>query len=388
MTSANAKQDATRVTLVGMWLDLLLGIGKIIGGLMTQSFALVTDGIHSLTDAITDIFALIVARISHTAADEEHPYGHGRFETLGTIAMGIVFFITAGILLYDSIQRLRDSQDLPVPAIWGIAIALFSIASKEWIYQYTMRVARRLNSNLLRANAWHSRSDAMSSVAVLVGLVAAQLGYIWMDTVAAIFVALMIAMIGWELCVDSLKELVDTAISPQRRRQLEACILETTGITGISSLRSRLSGGKILLEAQLAVNPRISVSEGHQLGEGVSRNLLARFSDVGDVVVHIDPQSSEEAAHSPNHKQQLPDRSEVISNIKRHWQNLLPEDNIERLDLHYLEQGIEIDLVVTLDEISNTLASQLEQAIQGVEHIPKLRIYRKLSESKNAQQLS
>jgi cation diffusion facilitator family transporter len=388
MTSANAKQDATRVTLVGMWLDLLLGIGKIIGGLMTQSFALVTDGIHSLTDAITDIFVLIVARISHTAADEEHPYGHGRFETLGTIAMGIVFFITAGILLYDSIQRLRDSQDLPVPAIWGIAIALFSIASKEWIYQYTMRVARRLNSNLLRANAWHSRSDAMSSVAVLVGLVAAQLGYIWMDTVAAIFVALMIAMIGWELCVDSLKELVDTAIPPQRRRQLEACILETTGITGISSLRSRLSGGKILLEAQLAVNPRISVSEGHQLGEGVSRNLLARFSDVGDVVVHIDPQSSEEAAHSPNHKQQLPDRSEVISNIKRHWQNLLPEDNIERLDLHYLEQGIEIDLVVTLDEISNTLASQLEQAIQGVEHISKLRIYRKLSESKNAQQLS
>ena len=136
------------------------------------------------------------------------------------------------------------------------------------------------------------------------------------------------------------------------------------------------------------MNPRISVSEGHQLGEGVSRNLLARFSDVGDVVVHIDPQSSEEAAHSPNHKQQLPDRSEVISNIKRHWQNLLPEDNIERLDLHYLEQGIEIDLVVTLDEISNTLASQLEQAIQGVEHISKLRIYRKLSESKNAQQLS
>lgn len=388
MISPNAKRDATRVTLIGMWLDLLLGIGKIIGGLMTQSFALVTDGIHSLTDAITDIFVLIVGRVSYTAADEGHPYGHGRFETLGTIGMGVVFFVTAGILLYDSIQRLRDSQDLPVPAIWGIAIALFSIASKEWIYQYTMRVARRLNSNLLKANAWHSRSDAMSSVAVLVGLIAAQQGYVWMDTVAAIFVALMIAMIGWELCVDSLKELVDTAIPQQRRRQLEACILETTGITGISNLRSRLSGGKIMLEAQLVVNPRISVSEGHQLGVCVSRNLLARFSDVGDVIVHIDPESGTEVAHSPNSKQQLPDRNEVTSNIKRQWQNLLPQDDIERLDLHYLEYGIEIDLVVRLDEISSSLASQLKQAIQGFEYISKLRIYRQLSESKITQQLS
>jgi|TARA_B100000809_G_scaffold4299_1_gene4472 cation diffusion facilitator family transporter len=112
MNLPNAKQDATRVTLVGMWLDLLLGIGKIVGGMMTQSFALITDGIHSLADAVSDIFVLIVARISHTAPDAEHPYGHGRFETLGTIAMGIVFFITAGILLFDSIQRLRTSQGL------------------------------------------------------------------------------------------------------------------------------------------------------------------------------------------------------------------------------------------------------------------------------------
>lgn len=388
MNLPNAKQDATRVTLVGMLLDLILGVGKIVGGLMTQSFALVTDGIHSLTDAVTDIFVLIVARISHTAPDAEHPYGHGRFETLGTIAMGIVFFITSGILLYDSVQRLRANQDLPIPALGGIAIAIVSIATKEWIYHYTMRVAKRLNSSLLKANAWHSRSDAMSSVAVLIGLIAAQLGYVWMDTVAAIIVALMIAMIAWELCADSLKELVDTAIPQHRRSQLEACIMETAGITGISNLRSRLSGGKILLEAQLVVNPRISVSEGHQLGESVSRSLLARFADVGDVIVHIDPQSELESAQAAAHGQDLPDRSEVIGQIKAQWRDLLADGDIERLDLHYLEHGIEIELVISLDKISTSLIAALEQAMQPFDYIAKLRIYRKLSESSNTRRLS
>ena len=229
MNSANPKQEATRVTLVGMWLDLLLGFGKIAGGAMTQSFALIADGIHSLADAITDIFVLIVARSAQAAPDGEYPYAQGRFETLGTIGMGIGFITIAGILLFDSYQRLLDSEISPVPAIGGIVIALISIASKEWIYQYTMRVAKRLNSNLLKANAWHSRGDTISSVAVLIGIVAARQGYVWMDIVAAMFVALIIARIGWELCSDAVKELVDTAMPAQRRAQIEACILATQG---------------------------------------------------------------------------------------------------------------------------------------------------------------
>ena len=116
MSANHTRQEATRVTLVGMWVDLGLGFAKIIGGVITQSFALVTDGIHSFTDAVTDIFVLLVARLAHEDPDEEHPWGHGRFETLGTIAMGVVFFTTAGILLFDSQQRLRDSAAIPVPA--------------------------------------------------------------------------------------------------------------------------------------------------------------------------------------------------------------------------------------------------------------------------------
>ena len=150
MDAEQAKKEATTVTLVGMVLDIVIGLAKIVGGVITNSFALVTDGIHSLSDAGTDIFVLVVARISHAEPDDEHQYGHGRFETLGTIAMGIVFFITAAILLYDSVNRLRLDEAQPIPAASGIALALISIASKEWIYHYTMRVANRLKSNLLK----------------------------------------------------------------------------------------------------------------------------------------------------------------------------------------------------------------------------------------------
>lgn len=382
MNSANPKQEATRVTLVGMWLDLLLGFGKIAGGAMTQSFALIADGIHSLADAITDIFVLIVARSAQAAPDGEYPYAQGRFETLGTIGMGIGFITIAGILLFDSYQRLLDSEISPVPAIGGIVIALISIASKEWIYQYTMRVAKRLNSSLLKANAWHSRGDTISSVAVLIGIVAARQGYVWMDIVAAMFVALIIARIGWELCSDAVKELVDTAMPVQRRAQIEACILATQGIRGMTKLRSRLSAGKIILEVSLLVNPRISVAEGHRLGEAVSSALIGNFSDIVAVKAHIELKNHGQQQPSCQRIQELPERTEVIANIKRQWQEILGADDIESMDLHYREHGIEVDLTVTLDAVSELLASQLKQSIGSLDYVAKLRIYSKLHELK------
>jgi cation diffusion facilitator family transporter len=388
MIPDSAKQEAIRVTLVGMVIDIILGAAKILGGVLTNSFALITDGIHSLTDAATDVFVLIVARYAHADADAEHPYGHGRFETLGTIAMGMVFFTSAGILLYDSYQRLRDISLLPVPALGGIALALISIASKEWIYQYTIRVARRLNSSLLKANAWHSRSDAISSIAVLIGLIGAQQGMVWMDTVAAIFVALIIAKIGWELCADSLKELVDTAVSDERQQQLRACVLGIDGIRGVTSLRSRLSGGKMILEVRILVDARISVSEGHQLGEIVSRTLRGKFSDIGDVIVHIDPHNHDELDPAARPAQHFPERSEVMALIRLQWQDLLKDDDVERMDLHYLEHGIEIELTIFRAEVSPLLISQLERAVQTLNFIAGVRIYHKLYESPRERQLS
>ncbi|HAO89348.1 MAG TPA: hypothetical protein DCR00_10540, partial [Gammaproteobacteria bacterium] len=290
------------------------------------------------------------------------------------------------VLLYDSYERLQNTEDLPVPAAAGLGIALLSIAGKEWIFHYTMRVAKRLNSNLLKANAWHSRSDAISSVAVLIGLIGAQQGYFWMDTLAAIFVACIIATIGWELCMDSLKELVDTSIPKQRRQQIQRCIMAVDGILGVTRLRSRSSGGKIILEVQLLVNPRISVSEGHQLGEIVSRSLTGNFSDVGDVIVHIDPETHNH--DKALHDMELLGRENVLESIKERWQDLLTEEQIEEVSLHYLERGIEVDLTLRQAQISDALAQQLAVALEPLQGIASVRIYNKLHEASINQQLS
>lgn len=377
MDAEQAKKEATTVTLVGMLLDIILGLGKIVGGVITNSFALVTDGIHSLSDAGTDVFVLLVARVAHAEPDAEHQYGHGRFETLGTIAMGIVFFVTAAILLYDSVIRLRMDEPLPVPAASGIALALISIAAKEWIYHYTMRVANRLKSNLLRANAWHSRSDAISSIAVLVGIIGARQGYVWMDTLAAMFVALIIAKIGWELCSDSLIELVDTAVSDDRREQFESCILGIEGIRGITELRSRSSGGKIILEVKLLVNSHISVSEGHQLGELVHKSLISQFGDISDVLIHIDPIQHEE----PSGISRLPERADLIATLKHKWTGLIDESAIAAIELHYLAGAIEVDLIVNVDELSPAGSDTLSEATAEIPFVTKLRIFNKLHES-------
>lgn len=375
-----SKQQATQVTVVGMVLDVGLGGLKIIGGLLTQSFALVTDGIHSLTDALTDIFVLVIARVAREEPDAEHPYGHGRFETLGTIAMGMVFFATAGILLYDSYHRLLSEETLPTPGLAGLLIAALSVAAKEWIYRYTMRVARRLNSNLLKANAWHSRSDAITSIAVFIGILAAQQGYVWMDTVAAIFVALIIAKIGYELSAESLRELVDTAVTPKRQHQLQEGILSVDGIRGVTELRSRLSGGRIMLEAHVLVDPLITVSEGHQLGEFVRRALLERFSDISDVIMHIDPENPSSARRDK--RERLPERYEVLRAIRKAWGNLLAEKEIQRVSLHYLERGIEVELLVNLDRLPDALPRKLEKAITELHYISGLKIYNSLYEAR------
>jgi cation diffusion facilitator family transporter len=382
MSNLTPKQEATRVTLIGMALDLVLGFAKIIGGILFNSFALITDGIHSLTDAATDIFVLIVARISHQEPDEEHQYGHGRFETLGTIAMGIVFFTTAGIILYDSYYRLQDVEAIPVPALGGLLIAAISIVGKEWIYQFTMRIAKRLNSSLLKANAWHSRSDAISSIAVLIGLIAAQQGYAWMDIVAAIVVALIIAKVGWELCADALSELVDTAVPDHRKAEFEACVLEIDDILGVTNLRSRVSGGKIILEIRLKVDPRISVSEGHQLGEMASKSLIAEFSDIAEVIPHIDPIEHTNFGNHPEHHMEFPSRSKIIQSVRDHWEKLLDERDVDKIDLHYLDHGVEVDLILNQVEVSEDLGLKLRAALDDISYVSFLRIYNKVSETR------
>ena len=184
--------EVRKVTLIGSVVDLLLGVSKIIIGYAAYSQALIADGIHSLSDLATDFMVIFASKHASRDADEEHPYGHGRIETVMTVVLGAALILVGIGIAYDAVNRLFVPETIVIPTMMAVVVAIISIVSKEIIYHYTMRSARRLRSNLLRANAWHSRSDAISSVIVLIGLIGAMAGLFYLDAVAAVAVAFMI----------------------------------------------------------------------------------------------------------------------------------------------------------------------------------------------------
>jgi len=216
LTRTDRYQQTTKVTLVSAVINIVLSLVKIFVGYFGHSQSLVADGIHSLSDLVSDGLILFAAKHSHRAADANHPYGHGRFETIVTVGLGLLLIVVAGGISIDAIRRILEPDYLMHPGFPALIIAGISIAVKEYLYHYTMKVGNRFNSAMLRANAWHHRSDAISSIIVLVGVAGTMLGFQFLDAFAAIGVSLMIIKIGWDLSVQSVRELVDTALEPER----------------------------------------------------------------------------------------------------------------------------------------------------------------------------
>lgn len=374
---SHAQQEAARVTKLGLGLDLLLGGTKIVGGLLFASFALLADGVHSLSDAATDLFVLAIARTAYAPADTGHPYGHGRFEALGTGVMGLIFFITAFFLLRDSWLRLGTAETTQLPALGGAAVAVLSIVGKEWIFRYTLAASERLNSSLLRANAWHSRSDALSSIAVLIGVLGASQGFLWMDLAAAAIVAVLIARIAWSLCRESVNELVDRALPPQRHAEITTLLNDCEGVLGVSALRSRLSGGRALIEAHLLVQANSSVSEGHHIGERAASALKSRQSDISEVIIHIDP------AHSANalaDTSKLPSREFVEQSVATLWREFGSSEPAPRVVLHYSASGLDVELFSASREDGESLA-RLRAALSSEPWLSSIHSFQRQTES-------
>jgi cation diffusion facilitator family transporter len=368
-------REVRKVTLIGSVLDLVLGVVKILVGYLSASQALIADGVHSLSDLATDFLVLFAAKHSHREADAEHPYGHGRIETVATVALGVALLAVAVGICYEAVARLLEAESLPHPGMLALVIALLSVASKEAIYQYTARVARRLRSNMLHANAWHSRTDAISSIIVVIGVGGVMLGYPYLDGIAAVAVALMIAKIGWGLLWNSLKELIDTALDDEQLREIRELIMDVAGVRALHMLRTRRSGSHVLVDVHILVAPALSVSEGHQIGERVRGELIGNLEDVTDVTVHIDPEDDEQASPC-NH---LPMREEILRRLDHEWQDLELGDSIERVVLHYLDGRVHVDVFIPMDGIAperlSALSAAVSKAACRAQDIGKVNIY-------------
>jgi len=339
-----------RVTLVSVFWNLMLTVAQVAIGLTGHSQALVADGMHTLSDFITDFMVLFALKHGRKDADEEHPYGHARFETAVTMILGIMLVVVGAGIAINAGIRLSTAQTFVVPSAMTLLIAVMTLIAKEGLYRYTMAIADRYGSNMLRANAWHHRSDALSSLIVAAGIGGSLLGFGYLDSVAAIIVALMVAKVGIDLAWQSLRELVDTGLSHDDLESIRKRILSISGVKALHLLRTRRVGGQALADVHIIVDDHVSVSEGHQISEAVRIRLVDEIVPLTDVMVHID---AEEDVDVPSCAD-LPLRDEVEKRLENYFRDIPEARQIEHVTLHYLNGRIDVELLLPLTIAADT----------------------------------
>lgn len=330
----------SRVTYVGALVNIFLTIIKIGVGILGQSASLIADGIHSLSDLISDLFVIVAIKLGSREADHDHPYGHRRFETMATVLLGIGLVAVATGIAWDAVERLVDPTKLLSPTQETLGIAAVSILANEWLFHYTKRVGEMTRSKLLLANAWHHRSDAFSSVVVLVGIGTVLLGYPMADAVAAVLVAILIAKMGLGLVWESINELVDSALPEEMVRDIRKVIKQTPGVQSIHLIRTRRMGEDACVDTHIVVDARISVSEGHMIGDAVRDRLKTEFDDITDVLVHIDPEDDE---FKEIYQKQV-SREKVQSYLDQYLAEKI--HTVDDFRIHYLDGLIEVEVVL------------------------------------------
>lgn len=329
---------ARKSTWVSIFINLILTVLQVLGGFFGKSQSLMADGMHSLADLLSDVLVLFANRHGNKHADADHPYGHARIETAATLilgaslaALGIALLVAAGMRL----QHPEQMQAVNPLALW---VAIFALAAKEGMFRYMLAVAQRVRSQMLVANAWHARSDAASSLVVIVGIVGNLLGYTFLDLVAAAVVGVMIAYMGIQFARDAMLELVDTGLDEKEVRAIRNTLKAVPGVIGLHELRTRKMADNALVDAHIIVDPKISVSEGHYIAEA-ARIAVLKHHQVMDVMVHID--SEDDAQTKAN--VHLPQRHLLLAHLANRLGETLPPST--RVVLHYLGGKIEAELI-------------------------------------------
>lgn len=375
MNTKERKEASQKVTVIGAVVDFLLAIFKVVIGIIGHSGALIADGIHSFSDLLSDGVVWYAAKHSAEEADAEHPYGHERFETVATLGLAIILAIIGAGVVYDAIGRLSNPQALSHNTLL-LSIAALSILSKEALYWYTLKVANKYKSQMLKANAWHHRSDALSSIVVFIGILGSINGYLYLDGVAAIIVGLMIIYIGWELGTGATKELVDSSIDAEQVELLRNAIGQISGVDSVHSLRTRNIGHTISADVHVQVDPYLSVSEGHIISVSVERVAKNCLENLGDVTVHIDPEDDETIAPYEH----LPERAQALGILNKALFNNACDGEIKRIQLHYLDGKIHVDFYLPLsclssDKTHNEIVEKLTSVVDSLDGFGKIKVY-------------
>lgn len=295
-SKANSTVDKIRkITLAGFWINAVLVVLKLFFGYWGKSDALVADGYHSLSDFLTDFMVIFFTGIAYKRADREHPYGHGKFETLASVLISLFLILVAIGIAYSGIETIIGTYQgkiIPRPDVWTIIIALLSIAAKEYCYQFTYRAGKSLHSSAVMANAWHHRSDAISSVATLIGVTLSYfLGESWriLDPIASIFIGVFILISAVKLAKPSVNELLEISVPPTEIEKIRNLIKNVQGVKKVHNLRCRRNGHSLIVDVNIHVDPEITVRSGHEIATDVENTLHRNYGKDLIIYVHVEP---------------------------------------------------------------------------------------------------
>ncbi|MBN3854279.1 MULTISPECIES: cation diffusion facilitator family transporter [unclassified Paraburkholderia] len=346
---SDKQQVARKTTYVSVVLNSVLVVLQIAVGVIAHSQALIADGVHSLSDLVSDFVVLIANRHSGTKPDADHNYGHSRYETVASLFLGALLIAVGVGMLARAGTRLANLGDIPPVHASALAVAVLVLVSKEALFRYMLREAQRVRSAMLIANAWHARSDAASSLVVALGIVGSLAGVRLLDPIAAAIVGFMVARMGWVFGWDALQDLSDRALDESAAADLRALLTSTPGVLDVHELRTRKTGDLALVDAHILVDPFISVSEGHFIAE-MARTRLLNDARVLDALIHVDPEDDMHVRSVSN----LPPRGEVASALR---EALAAHDvHVEAVTLHYLSTGLDIQFVLAARDDAKRLA--------------------------------
>lgn len=299
LQSAERQHAAHSSTMVSVVVNIVLTVAQVITGVWAGSQALVADGLHSLSDLLSDFVVLLANRHSHKEADADHQYGHRRFETAASLALGLLLLGVSAGMIWQAVLKLTGSE--PPGPVHGVALAVaaLTLVCKEGLFRYLLAVAQRVRSSMLVANAWHARSDAASSLVVALGIGGSLAGLPLLDPVAALIVGLIVGRMGLSFGWNALNDLMDRAASDEQVAEIQRVLEDTPGVLGVHDLRTRKMGDLILVDAHLDVDESLSVKQGHDISV-VARERLMRELPVLDLMTHLDPVPGPRRSSAPS----------------------------------------------------------------------------------------
>lgn len=291
MENMNFQKVANKVSFATIVGNVLLSIFKLLAGIIAHSNAMISDAIHSASDVFSTIIVLIGIKLSAKNPDKEHPYGHERLECVAAIVLSIILLITGLGIGAEALKTITQEEytSLQVPGILALIAAIISIAAKEAMYWYTRYYAKKIDSSALLADAWHHRSDAISSIGALIGIAGARLGFPIMDSLASLVIFVFIVKASYDIFMDAMDKMVDHSCDEETETRLRDCVEKNKNVLGIDLLQTRIFGNKIYVDVEIAVDGSLSLREAHGIAEDVHDRIEKNFSKVKHIMVHVNP---------------------------------------------------------------------------------------------------